>query len=249
MTAPRTPTDPVTHAAHDLLAIAELADQRPDDLSPEVRRRAEAQLAECLDCADLHADLLALAAAAPTAAIPRRPRDFRLTEDDAARLGSRGWRRFLAGFGSPRDAVSRPLAIGLTTLGLVGILVGTVPAALPFASSGATRSTVGTAVESSDTSGPTLAAPGASGAAAATEGLTMSAPPPSVDDGGVFTGGDNGDGPAASAAEAGGQAAPGPTELAVRDDPSGRSALIVVAGALLIAGLGLFALRWSARRG
>ena len=36
--------------------------------------------------------------------------------------------------------------------------------------------------------------------------------------------------------------------LALRDDASGLSAVFVLAGALLIAGLGLFALRWSARR-
>ncbi len=36
--------------------------------------------------------------------------------------------------------------------------------------------------------------------------------------------------------------------LALRDDASGLSAVFVLAGTLLIAGLGLFALRWSARR-
>ena len=36
--------------------------------------------------------------------------------------------------------------------------------------------------------------------------------------------------------------------LAIGDDTSGLSVLFVVAGILLIAGLGLFGLRWSARR-
>jgi HAMP domain-containing protein len=37
-------------------------------------------------------------------------------------------------------------------------------------------------------------------------------------------------------------------ESAIGDDSSGRSTLAVLAATLLIAGLGLFALRWSARR-
>ncbi len=40
----------------------------------------------------------------------------------------------------------------------------------------------------------------------------------------------------------------GGVDAALRDDTSGFSVLFVVGGALLIAGLGLFALRWSARR-
>jgi hypothetical protein len=40
----------------------------------------------------------------------------------------------------------------------------------------------------------------------------------------------------------------GAADSALRDDASGFSVLLVVGGALLIAGLGLFALRWSARR-
>ena len=37
-------------------------------------------------------------------------------------------------------------------------------------------------------------------------------------------------------------------DAAIRDDASGMSALAVVAATLLLAGLGLFALRWTARR-
>ena len=60
------------------------------------------------------------------------------------------------------------------------------------------------------------------------------APAESVD-GGVFSG-----------------AEPGVTDiagdLAIRDDATGLSVLFVLGGVLLIAGLGLFGLRWSARR-
>jgi hypothetical protein len=40
----------------------------------------------------------------------------------------------------------------------------------------------------------------------------------------------------------------GGNDSALRDDTTGFSALLVVGGVLLIAGLGLFTLRWSGRR-
>ncbi|MEO6207196.1 MAG: hypothetical protein ABIP77_04500, partial [Candidatus Limnocylindrales bacterium] len=88
-------------------------------------------LATCLDCARLHADLLSLAVALPAASTPARPRDFMLTAADAHRLRPRGLRRWLGLIGTSRDTLSRPLAIGFTTLGLTGLLVATVPGALP----------------------------------------------------------------------------------------------------------------------
>ena len=246
MTDLRLPAEPSAHAAHDVVLIAALADQRADTLAASDRARATELVATCSDCAALHADLLALAAALPASATPPRPRDFRLSPDDAARLRPAGWRRFFGGIGSPRDTITRPLALGLTTLGLVGLLVGTVPGALSLSSSaGSTLSTVGNSI------GGAGAAPAAaaSGAAASTESLTVTTPPPSVDNGGVFEGGDSGDRPAVTnAAPQAGTEAPDAAEAAIRDDSSGLSVLLVVAGALLILGLGLFALRWSARR-
>ena len=58
---------------------------------------------------------------------PRRPRDLLLTTGDVARLRPTPWRRLLGSIGSPRDAVTRPLAIGFTALGLVGLLLTSVP--------------------------------------------------------------------------------------------------------------------------
>jgi hypothetical protein len=243
MTDPRLPADPSAHAAHDLEAIAAFADQRADSQTTSERERATSLVATCSSCAALHADLVTLAAAIPAGTTPPRPRDFRLSPDDAARLRPAGWRRWLAGIGSPRDTLTRPLALGLTTLGLVGLLIGTVPGAMSLSgSTTATLSTVGNAV------GNAVGAGGAAPAASA-ESLTVTTPPPSVDDGGVFSGGDNGDRPAVTnAAPQAGAEATGVADAAIRDDSSGLSVLIVVAGALLILGLGLFALRWSARR-
>ncbi len=64
-------------------------------------------------------------------------------------------------------------------------------------------------------------------------------------EGGVFNG-DDGD--AASQAAQRQDAGDMALQAAIQDDGTGLSVLVVVALALLIAGLGLFALRWSARR-
>src|ERR1700704_697802 len=64
-----------------------------------------------------------------TAALPTavRPSDFQLTPEQAARLRPMGWRRLVAAFASPRLAMTRQLGIGLTTLGLAGLLVSVLP--------------------------------------------------------------------------------------------------------------------------
>lgn len=112
------------HERHDQEVVAAAADRGG---------RAAGVVAACNDCLTLLSDLRALAVAMPWSAIPGRPRDYRLTMEDAARLRRRGWRRIVAALGSGRDAVTRPLALSLTTLGLIGLLLGSMPAAMPFA--------------------------------------------------------------------------------------------------------------------
>ncbi len=111
------------HAQHDHLLVVSLA---AGDLTGNDRDRAAAQIAACAECALLHDDLLAIARA--TAVLPAavRPRDFQLTPEQAARLRPGGWRRFIAAFASPRLAVTRQLGVGLTTLGIAGLLVSTI---------------------------------------------------------------------------------------------------------------------------
>jgi anti-sigma factor RsiW len=128
MTEPLTPAALEDHAHHDPTWMAALATRDPD-LSESERTRAQAALKSCGACADLFADLVAVSAAIPTAALPTRPRDFTLTAADAARLRPGGLRRWLAGIGSVRDGITFPLALGLTTMGIAGLLVATVPAA------------------------------------------------------------------------------------------------------------------------
>jgi hypothetical protein len=132
------------HEQHDLLLVVSLA---ADDLAGPDRDQATALVERCSDCRLLHDDLLAIARA--TAALPAavRPRDFRLSSEDAARLRPLGWRRFIAAFASPQLALTRQLGIGLTTLGLAGLLFSALPSIpLPFAggTTGAAPVTVST---------------------------------------------------------------------------------------------------------
>jgi hypothetical protein len=223
------PTTPAAHAAHDVTNVAALAARAPD-LDERTVDAARQQVAVCTTCADVLADLLTLQSALPSTATPARPRDFRLTPADAARLHRSGWRRFLGFFGSARDGYSRPLAVGFTTLGLAGLLVATVPSMFIAGSGGAaTLSTVGAPVQQ--------AAPAPSDGYA-TERMSSAdaAGAGEPADGSVFSGA----GPDEQTDIA--------SELAIRDDVTGLSVLFVLGGVLLIAGLGLFGLRWSARR-
>ena len=135
------------HAEHDLLLIAAFA---AADVEPADAAAAERLLASCPDCAALAADLRSIARA--TAELPpvTRPRDFTLRPADAARLRPLGWRRLAAAFGARRLDVTRPLAAGLMTLGLAGLLFASLPA-------------IGS---SSGTAGSAPAAAGSPGAAA-----------------------------------------------------------------------------------
>ena len=131
------------HVQHDPLLVASLA---AGDLAGADRDHAAAQIATCADCANLHADLIAIARA--TAALPPAvaPRDFTLSPQQAAALRPRGWRRLVAAMSGSRPLMSRQLGIGLATLGLAGLLVSTLPtfqlgssAALPAASAAAAQ--------------------------------------------------------------------------------------------------------------
>jgi hypothetical protein len=262
MTEPFAPAAPDDHARHDPMWMAALATRDPD-LGESERTRAEAALQSCGPCADLFAELVAVSAAIPAAAIPTRPRDFTLTAADAARLRPRGLHRWLAGIGSVRDGITFPLAMGLTTMGIAGLLVATVPAAFS-GMGGATaaapelRSAAGAPSQAPEAAAPAPAAsaalapvasaPAASAARAVGQSDLYASSSPDAEisgEGGVFSG-DDGD--AASQAAQRQDAAEIARGASIQDAGSGVSTLVVVALTLLIAGLGLFALRWSNRR-
>lgn len=239
MTDAHRSTTPAAHAAHDLTKVAALA-ARADALDEKTATAARHQVAECTACADLLADLVTLRAALPATSTPARPRDFRLSPADAARLHRTGWRRLLGFFGSPRDGFSRPLAIGFTTLGLAGLLVATVPTF--YMGGGVAQSATELSSVAAAPAPSAAASAAASMQAYSTERTSIEAPagagggrPAESVDGGVFSGAESG------ATDIAG-------DLGIRDDTTGLSVLFVLAGVLLIAGLGLFGLRWSARR-
>ena len=151
------------HAGHDRLLVAALA---AGDLTGADRDHALELTRSCTSCAELHDDLVAIARATSVVAPPiARPRDFQLSPADAARLRPSGWRRALTGLAGARLVASRPLGVGLATLGLAGLLIGNVP------------------IGSFGASGPTPAASSGAAAqpAAAGDQGTAAEPPASID--------------------------------------------------------------------
>lgn len=243
------------HDRHDLLAVAALVDR---DATGEEAVRARAQIDTCPECATLHAELVSVASATHRLPAIERPRDFQLRPQDAQRLRPNRVRRLFGSFGTARDGFSRPLAMGLTTLGIAGLMLGILPGTLSFggAASGPGGAAASAAPEIQQTLGTAAsAAPAAGGAPAAQPGTSLQpaeglgfdsgaraiamAPPAAGDE---FNQRDaSGYGPVSIAGE--------PESLtSIADDSSGASQLVVISGTLLIVGLGLFALRWTARR-
>jgi hypothetical protein len=114
------PKTAAAHAGHDELLIARLYG---DDVDDRERARALELVAGCDDCAAIYADLGAIAKATAALPVPARPRDFALTEADAARLRPR--RRGLArllGIGSRRSFGGALAALGFSGLVLTSAL-------------------------------------------------------------------------------------------------------------------------------
>lgn len=241
-------TRPDLHADEHALLIVAL---QAGDLAATERTRAETLRASCPACASLFADLEVLRIATRALPAPRRTRDFRLSDEDAARLRSRGWRRVLDWLVAPRSTV-RPLATGLATLGVAGLLVASMPGFLgSFGSAGAAPVT---APEMTRVTDQGVGSPGATAAPALgpwtnTDGTGKLATQAPGGFGGLS-------GPATS------EAVPAPTTAGDRnaaEDLTGtrRGALSTYAGpsvaavvslGLLAAGIGLFVARWAARR-
>jgi hypothetical protein len=106
------------HATHDELLIARFYG---DDVDSRERVRALGLVADCDECAALYADLGAIATATTALPVQRRPRDFALTEEDAARLRPRrrSWARLLT-FGRRRSIGGALAALGFSGLVLTG---------------------------------------------------------------------------------------------------------------------------------
>jgi hypothetical protein len=177
--------------------------------------------------------------------------------------------------GTSRDALSRPLAVGLTTLGLAGLLISAAPSFMMGSASSAAPTSIGApaggaAAENGDGSRSLGAAaiPGASAAAAAAASAApalgdtagsadqSAAPIPpraAIANGATQSPGTeaytNGTTKAQSGSTGDNSGEPDATsDLLAVQDIGGVSPLPVLSLAFLVAGLALFALRWTARR-
>ena len=239
MTSP--PADlSASHDRHDRLLISATV---AGDATAAERARAETLMRMCGGCAALANDLRAIAEA--SRGLPARMRplatDYRLTIAAARRLDrGGGWRRLFRWLAQPRSPAP-PLSAALTTLGIAGLMLATIPLA-PLGAGGALQA----------------AAPSQNDTRFVTESAAPQAVPPAgLGDGsnGTTAGGL---GPLETAAHdptGAPEAAPAETDakstgFGTRDDGPrpGVPALGVLAAGFLAAGLGLFALRRIARR-
>jgi anti-sigma factor RsiW len=116
------------HALHDEELVAALAAGSLDgEDDADERARARGFVERCPACRALHDDIAAITGSLHAAAAftTSAPRDFRLTVEDAGRLGgtvitrrvARGFRAMFLGF-------ARPIGASVAALGLVGLFVG-----------------------------------------------------------------------------------------------------------------------------
>jgi hypothetical protein len=123
----RTAGIPATHARHDRLLVSRFA---AGDEYPGEAEQARALVAACAECAGLAQDILALSSAAAQLGAPGRPRDFRITPEQADRLRGSTFERLLRRIAAPGLAPARPLAgVALS----VGLMMAVAGAALPAA--------------------------------------------------------------------------------------------------------------------
>jgi hypothetical protein len=170
------------HALHDeeLIAAYAAGGLDEDGGANGERDRARALVDRCPACRDLHRDVAAIGTAlrlTATSAVAVAPRDFRLTVDDARRLGGpvavRGVvttvRRSIWSF-------ARPLGATFASLGIVGLLLGSLN--LGGAALGPMAADVASPGSGSEL-GAATPAPGASARSSGTEPVpTAEAVPP-----------------------------------------------------------------------
>lgn len=95
----------------------------PADLTATETAQARALLAGCTECAALAADLGVISHATATSVAPTRPRDFRLTPDQAASARGGLVDRLRRWLGSPDTFAVRPLAGATLAIGLLLVVV------------------------------------------------------------------------------------------------------------------------------
>jgi hypothetical protein len=224
------------HALHDEELIAGFA---TDGDAADGAARARSLIERCVTCRDLHADLVAIGAALgatenaeAVAASQRAPRDFRLSFETANELRPGSVVRRLRD--RVMDAIgsfSRPVGLSMASLGVVGLVLGTLTfgglggAALAPADNGGPGAMGATAAPGAQATGGTSEVAGPTGTALQSLRLSTFDSGPSA-------------GPAATDSREGtpppGEATPG-SGAPVNGGPA-LPALIVGGSALLLAG-------------
>lgn len=223
MNGTRKPRIPTEHARHDRLIVTRFA---ADDAYPTEVDEARELVGTCPECARLADDIRLLMAATSELPAARRPRDFRLSREQAENLRGSFLERLLRPFASPRLSVLRPVAGVAMSLGLALAVAGvTLPTPTPASAPATDRMML----ESKGGDSPALA-PGAERPEVAGEGQ---APPEDPIDGAYTTDLDN---------------ATGRADLSAQPVNQTRS-LVLYAGILVAAlSLALLALVTFARR-
>jgi hypothetical protein len=239
------------HATHDLEVVAAWATGEATGTDLE---RAERQLDACDLCVGVARDLRAITLALqelPSVeampALPAAPRDFRLTDEQAARLRpSAPLARWTDRLAAAAATFGRPVGASLAALGFVGLLVGATSLGL-LGGGTASATSAPMAAAANPTGAP---APGDEGRAAgivpaATAASDDTQPgPKSTDDGrGVFAGGVAvSAAPSMAAAEA-----PGVSRSAASAATGLEAWLVLVSVVALVGGIGLIVI--ATRRG
>ena len=220
------------HERHDPLLIAGHA---AGDLTGRDADTAVALVRDCPACATLETDLRALATTVHDLPASARPRDFRLTPADAAKLRRDGWRRVRDVVRGDAFRLARPVGAGLASLGFAGLV---------FAS------TIG------------AEAPVTPGSSSTGAGILEEVGPARDTAGAAENGGTQADGGFSSPATLDAQQVTGergavdpdaeePTDTAAGQTAAAaepNEAIIVVSGSLFIVGIGLFGARWTSDR-
>ena len=136
---------PDDHAGHDRQLVVAFA---CGDLPAEDAADARALVTRCRRCAALVDEIALISAATRRDLVaPPRPRDFRLTSDDADRLRGNAITRLLRRLGSPRLQVLQPLAGAAMAIGIVLLVTTAVLPSLGSAGAApAALTTIGSAV-------------------------------------------------------------------------------------------------------
>lgn len=170
MSLPNPDRLPDDHASHDRQLVVAFAS---GDLPTEELADARALVARCRRCAALVTDVETIARAVREDAwTPPRPRDFRITADDALRLRGGLLSRLARRVTGPGQRILQPLAGAAVAIGLVLMVATTVMPSVFMASGAAPAPVAGDATlrqAGEGTDGGAGAAPGAEAPAAEPE--------------------------------------------------------------------------------